>query len=147
MARKDFNSSSAIDSRVLANLLEKALTNIEPARVADVLSREDCGVIAYLLNLPMFMPNIGEIVICKSSKNIGICIYADKTNSTCEIVYAAKITKYFKTTEDKETFEKGGKVDYNSWEWHKDEDHQEEGSRPLPPFRQRRRSRRLLYVR
>ena len=129
MARKDCNGNSGIDSAVIANLLEKAISSIDQARVADVLSREDCGVLAYLLNMPMFIPINGEIITIKRSKNIGICINVNKTNSTCEIIYATKVTKYFKTTEDKETFEKGGKVDYNGWEWHEDEDHKEKGER------------------
>lgn len=112
MARK--NSSSTIGELVQARLIELAIDTISKERLAKHLADVEDGRLAYLLNVPMFIPCKNEIVFIKNngtkSNCIGIVENVNLPNSLVTVNYTYIDTYYFKTAELAENYAKTGKL-------------------------------------
>lgn len=112
MARK--NCSSTIGELVQARLIELAIDTISKERLARHLADVEDGRLAYLLNVPMFIPCEKEIVFIKDfdtkSNCIGIVQNVNLPNSTATVNYTYIDTYYFKTTEAANNYAETGKL-------------------------------------
>ena len=112
MARK--NCSSTIGELVQARLIELAIDTISKERLARHLADVEDGRLAYLLDVPMFIPCKNEIVFIKNNSTksncIGIVENVFLTSSRATVNYTYIDTYYFKTAELAQKYEETGKL-------------------------------------